>query len=412
MPIAAGASPTALDQLIQRSKELGGPVDLHLLVNGIGKGLIKKAVEESDGKIKISALFLGPNLREAYANRQVRYIPGNLADFSRFVVDPDKPEFKYSAMIVRVAPPDAEGRYSLGPNHDHIMTILEWAPHIKVIAEVNPNIPRTRGSNFLTRNQITRLFESQDVLAGPAKLPLTEVELRIGEHLANLVKEGATIQVGIGNIFDGLAPALQAKGQKELHIRTEMFSDSLMDVMNLGIVGSAITGFAYGTPDLYKWLDGNQALEFHSTDFVNNPGFISQIYRMTAINTALQVNLYGEVNATMGPSGRISSPGGQVEFMQGASKSVDGKSIVAIRSTAKNGELSTIVLDFYRGPITTPHEVVSHVVTEYGIATLRGKNEAERAKALIRVAHPNFRKALAEEAFERNLISAEERDEF
>ena len=184
-----------------------------------------------------------------------------------------------------------------------------------------------------------------------------------------------------------------------------MFGDALMEMIQNGVVTEAKTGFAYGSEDLYRWLNNNEKVTFERTEIVNNPAIVQNINGFHAINTALQVNLYGEVNATMGPGGqRISSPGGQVEFMTGASRATNGKAIIAIRSTAKAGELSTITLDLYPGPITTPHESVSHVVTEYGIAELRGYSTRDRAVNLINVAHPKFRKQLFEQAKERGLL--------
>lgn len=404
MPIAAGASPEAVGAMIQKATTLKKGIDLHVLVNGVSANDFRKGVETTDGKFRVHALFLGGNMRELYAEGKVDVVPGNLSDFTRFMKDPSQTAFQYDAIVVRVSPANAEGYHSLGPNNDMIMTILRHRPDIKIIAEVNPNVPFTHGNNKIHKNQLISTFESQTQLAGPAVVPPSAVDAKIGYYIGSLVESRAKLQIGIGNIFSGVPDGLQAFKRKGITISTEMFGDPMMDMMNRGIAVKAETGFAYGSANLYRWLHGNEKVEFKETELVNNPGRISRYKKFHAVNTALQVNLFGESNATMGPNGRISSPGGQVEFMTGAARSEGGKAIIAIRSTAKEGTLSSIVLDFYKGPITTPHESVTHVVTEYGVAELRGKGEPDRAVALINIAHPKFRKQLTEQALERGLI--------
>lgn len=403
IPIAAGASPEGVDALMRRAPATAQGFDVHVLVNGISEKAFAEGIEKGRNLVRLHALFLGGNLRKLYSEGRVNYIPGNLADFAA-LVRAGHPNFKYDAIVVRVSP-ERNGVHSLGPNHDHVMTILEALPNIKVIAEVNPAIPFTNGTNRIPAARITAKFEGKGGLAGPAKVPLTDVEVTIGRNLAKLVPNDATVQVGIGNLFDGMPAALKAEGRQNLKIHTEMFGDALKELVENGVATEAKTGFAYGSEDLYRWLDNNQKVLFERTEIVNDPGVVQKINGFHAINTALQVNLYGEVNATMGPGGqRISSPGGQVEFMTGASRAQNGKAIIAIRSTAKGGELSTITLDLYPGPITTPHESVSHVVTEYGVAELRGYSTRDRAVNLINVAHPKFRQELFEQAKERGLL--------
>ena len=184
-----------------------------------------------------------------------------------------------------------------------------------------------------------------------------------------------------------------------------MFGDPLKDLIDMGIAKNAETGFACGSQDLYKWLDKNKKVKFIDTLTVNSPARVQETPDFHAINTALQVKLTGDVNAEMGPVGRLSSPGGQVEFMSGASRSKGGKSVIAIRSTAKDGSLSTITTDLYNGHVTTPSESVHYVVTEYGIATLKGKDTWEKAVELINVAHPKFREELVREALEKGIFS-------
>ncbi len=404
LPIAAGASPEAVAALVDHASKLNKGIDLHVLVNGVSATEFRKGVETTDGKFRVHALFLGGNMRELYADGKIAVIPGNLSDFTNHMKDPTQKDFHYDAIVVRVSPPDANGYHSLGPNNDMIMTILKNRPDIKIIAEVNPNVPYTMGDNKIHTGRITSKFESNTELAGPAVVPPSDVDAKIGENIASLIPSKSTLQIGIGNIFSGVATGLERHGVKDLKISTEMFGDAMMDIMQKNIATSAETGFAYGSKNLYTWLNHNSKVEFKETEFVNSPGRVAATNQFHAVNTALQVNLFGESNATMGPKGRISSPGGQVEFMTGAARSADGKAIIAIRSTAKEGALSTIVLDLYKGPITTPHESVTHVVTEYGVAVLKGKTEAQRAVSLINVAHPKFRKGLMEEALTSGLI--------
>ena len=209
------------------------------------------------------------------------------------------------------------------------------------------------------------------------------------------------MQVGIGGLFGALGKALHEKGRTGIKIFSEMFGDPQMEMLENGVADSAEAGFAYGSTALYKKLDRNQKVRFVETEYVNNPGRIARLANFNAVNTALQVNLRGDANATHGEDGeRISSPGGQVEFMSGAARSEDGtgKAIIAIRSTARREEISTIVLDNYAGSVTTSHENVNYVVTEYGIAALQGVNESVRAARLISIAHPEIQRAIDRES--------------
>ncbi len=407
VPIAAGASPEGIAAIVQNAASTDKGYDVHMLVNGVSEATINKGLEVKGGKFRVHALFLGGNLRKAYKQGRADVVPGYLSDFTRLVRDPEQVEFHYDAIIVRVAPKDAQGRYSLGPNNDMIMTIIKDRPDIKVIAEVNPTVPNMQGDNFLTDEQITAKFESRAALAGPPKVPLTPVEAEIGKYIGAIVPSSAYLQMGIGNVFDGVPNGLRNARRNDLKVWTEMFGDPLFDLVKFGLVNEVKAGFAYGSGNMYMELPNyHQKIKFIPTEEVNDPGTISKFPGFHAINTALQVNLRGDTNATHGADGvRISSPGGQVEFMSGAARSAGGKAIIAIRSTAKNGELSTIVLDTYGGMVTTPHESVTHVVTEYGIATLIGRSESQRVLALINVAHPKFRAQLRDQALQRRLIT-------
>jgi acyl-CoA hydrolase len=407
-PIAAGASPEAMSALIQLAAGAKKGFDISILVNGINESTLRKGAELPGGKIRFNSLFVGSSMRKLHNEGKINYIPGYLSDFPRYMRDPAMKDFNYDAIVVRVSPPNAEGFHSFGPNYDMIHTILEAHPKIKIIAEVNPNIPFTAGENKIHASKLTAQFKSSAKLAGPPIVPFTEVEKRIGLSLGKLIENDSTLQVGIGNIFGGLADGLKKAKRTNLKISTEMFGDGLKDIMEKGIASEAETGFAYGSEDLYKWLNLNEAVKFVSTEKVNDTALIQNTEKFHAVNTALQVDLRGSVNAEIGPEGRLSSPGGQVEFMSAASRSLGGKSIIAIRSTAKNGDFSTIGIELYKGNVTTPAESVHYVVTEYGVALLKGKSESERAIALINIAHPKFREELKNKAIESSIISVED----
>lgn len=411
-PIAAGASPDGMSALIDRAAELPHGVDVHVQVNGISEATFRRGVATPDGKFRLHVGFLGANLRLLNREGKVNVIPAYLSDFARHVGNPNMTEFHYDAMVVRVSPPDSQGRYSLGPNNDMIKTILALRPGIKVIAEVNPNIPFTIGDNFLTEKDITAKFESRTELASPASMPIDDIEHRIGDHLASLIGDGSTVQIGIGGTFAGLPDAMIRHGRRGIRFDTEMASDEMMRMVDSGVAEGIRTGFFFGSTRLYNWIAHNPKVDVVPTLVANDSNRLSQTKGFVAVNTALQINLRGDVNAEIGPQGRVSSPGGQVEFMWAGMHAPNGKAIIALRSKLKFKPISAIVLDNYAGNVTTPNQMVTHVVTEYGVAELAGKSEAQRALALIRIAHPDFRSQLAQQALERGLINAAQRSEF
>jgi hypothetical protein len=211
IPIAAGASPEAVEALISRTEKLKKGIDLHVLVNGISAQTFKKGVETTDGKFRVHALFLGGNLRELYNENKVSVIPGNLSDFTRMMRDAKQTDFHYDSILVRVSPANNKGFHSLGPNHDMVMTILRDRPDIKIIAEVNPNVPFTMGDNRIHKSKFTASFESKTELAGPTTVPANEIDSQIGHHIGQLVDSGATLQVGIGNIFGAVPEGLKVQ---------------------------------------------------------------------------------------------------------------------------------------------------------------------------------------------------------
>ncbi|MGZ3662580.1 MAG: acetyl-CoA hydrolase/transferase family protein [Bdellovibrionota bacterium] len=413
-PIAAGASPEAVVALAQYAKGLKEGLNVHMLVNGVPAGSVEKAlaVARLDGKpaIDIDALFVGPNLRGPVAEGKVDVKDDHLGALANKMFKREE-GYTYDAIVVRVAPADAEGRYSLGANNDMILDIIEKNPGIKVIAEVNENVPRTIGKNYLQEKDIAAKFKSDTKLAGPSVPPYEEgIEGNIGRNLAGIIDDGSTLQIGIGNVFGGLPTAMAEKVGKVkkwngIEMYSEMVGDSAMAMTEKGVVKNIKAGFGFGSEEFYRWTAGNKKIEFLPTRVMNDRALIAQNPKMTSVNTALQVDLAGNANATVGPGGRvISSVGGQFDFMRGAADSPGGKSIMVIRARVKGKAESAIVLDTYNGNVTTAGDYVSHVVTEFGVAEIKGTSPAVRAARIINVAHPDDRRRLFEEALAKKIL--------
>lgn len=415
LPIAAGASPEGLDALIARASTMREGVELHMWVNGVPRAIMEK-IRQSSGKVSLHAHFLGPNMRELYRDGFIQLVPGYLSQFPS-MVEENHPDYLFDVVLTRVSVPDENGDVSLGANCDTVCTVLEKQPKVFIIGEANKNVPSTFRrattrdvSNSIPRERIGALFYSESKLAQPEAVAVTPVEEAIGMNLASLIDDGAVLQLGIGNIFGGLPAGLRNYKRRGIKIWTEMMGDVLQEIMQDGVATEAVTGFGFGSQTFYSWLNGNEHVRFESTLVVNDTRTIARHKSFRAVNTALQVSLTGEVNATSGPPsrGRISSPGGQVEFLIGANGSDGGQSIIAIRSTAtiKNSDgspqmISTLVPRTYPVRDGTPGAFVSHVVTEYGVASLKGKSEREKAIALIRIAHPALRVQLFMEAIDQ-----------
>jgi len=348
----------------------------------------------------VHALFIGANVRDAVNEGRGDYVPLFMSDtpylFTSRVVPID-------VCLVQVSPPDGHGYCSYGVSVDVTLAARKYAR--VVVAEVNEQMPRTFGRSFVHVSRLTHIIESDRPLPEHASASPSDVERRIGEHVASLVEDGATLQIGIGEIPNATLACLYDR--KDLGVHTEMFSDGVVDLVEAGVVtndmktvmpGKIATSFVLGTKRLYDFVDNNPSVEFQTSDIINNPHIIAQNYKMTSINSALQVDITGQVSADSIGSTLYSGPGGQVDFVRGASRSRDGKAIIALPSTAKDGMFSRIVpfLDPGGGVVTSRADV-HYVVTEYGIADLFGKSTRERARALINIAHPKFRASLEAE---------------
>lgn len=346
------------------------------------------------------ALFIGENARAAVQSGRADYVPVFLSEIPRLLCDGTLP---LDVALVQVSPPDEHGFCSFGVEVGVTKPAAECAKF--VIAEVNAQMPRVWGDSFIHLNKLNAIVETDYALpnAPQARLDTTGalngVSNRIGALVAELIPDGATLQLGIGSIPDAVLHNLEHK--RDLGIHSELFSDGVIDLIERGVItnerktfhpGKIVSGFLFGSARLYKFVHDNAMVELHPSDYVNDPFNIAKNYRMTAINSALEVDLTGQVCADSIGTRPYSGIGGQVDFVRGAARSPGGKAIIALPSTAKGEKQSRIVPQLKAGAgVVTSRGDVQYVVTEYGIASLRGKSLSERARALIDIAHPKFR---------------------
>ncbi len=359
---------------------------------------------EMKGHFELASWFHAPGSRAALKNNTgtVTYVPNMLHRSATDFIFARKPNIFYGTCT----PPDKHGYVSLSLGITYEKDILEAAD--LVILEVNPLLPRTFGDTHLHISEVDFFVEHEQIVPELPSPQPSETDLTIGRYIGELVEDGSTIQLGIGGIPNAAALALRDK--KDLGVHTEMIVDSMMELYEMGVItnrkksfhkGKLVATFAMGSRKLYDWLDDNVAVEFMRGRWVNNPAVVSQNSKMVSINTCLMVDLTGQVaSESLGPV-QYSGTGGQSDTAEGAVEGIDGKgkSIIACYSTAKGGKVSTIVPMLPEGTAVTLHRsLVDNVVTEFGIARLRGKTVRERARELIAVAHPDFRAELTEKA--------------
>ncbi|MCC6905256.1 MAG: acetyl-CoA hydrolase/transferase family protein, partial [Anaerolineae bacterium] len=308
--------------------------------------------------------------------------------------------------MVQVSPPDEHGWCSYGVEVGVTKPATEVAK--VVIAEINPRMPRTLGDSFIHVSKIDHIVEVDYPLLEFHMSEPSTIQDAIGKHIAGVIEDGSTLQMGIGGIPDAVLGYLHDK--KDLGIYTELFSDGVIDLVEEGVItnarksfhpGKIIAGFVLGTQRLYDFIHDNPLVEFHPSDYVNDPFNIAKNDRMVAINSAIEIDLTGQVCAdSMGPV-LYSGVGGQVDFVRGAARSKGGKPIIALASTAKNGTVSRIVWQLKPGAgVVTTRSDVHYVATEFGITNLYGKTVRERVLSLIEIAHPHFREELLRQAYE------------
>ena len=388
------ATPTPLlKALAARKDELENVELVHLLQMGEDPF----ASLEMEGHFRRRSLFVGPADREAVNQGRADYVPVMLHQvpwlFKRGILPLD-------AAIVQVSPPDEHGFCSLGVEVIATKAAVETAPI--VIAMVNPRMPRTLGDTFVHVSRFTAIVEVDWPLPELKREGFGEVERRIGEHVAGLIEDGATLQMGIGAIPDAVLASLE--GRRDLGVHTEMISDGVLEAWEKGLItgakkslhpGKIVGTFVLGSERLYRFVHDNPLFELHPADYVNDPFVIAQNRKMVAINSAIEVDLTGT---------RIYSGfGGQLDFIRGAARSEGGRPIIALPSTAKGQSRIVPFLKPGAGVVTTRADV-HYVVTEWGVAELFGRSLRERAKALIAIAHPDFREALLQGAWERGLL--------
>lgn len=397
--VGSGAAvPLALLQaLAEHGEALHDTEILHILTLGIDP----TTEERFTDRVRHANFFIGPNNRQAVEQCRADYTPIFLSEIPRLFKSGAVP---IDVALIQVSPPDRHGFASYGVAVDIVKSATEAAGH--VIAQVNPNMPRTLGDSFIHLDEIDTLVFSDDPLPELPPRPLDEVSSRIGRYVASLIEDGSTLQMGIGAIPDATLANLGDK--RDLGIHTEMFSDGLLPLIAGGVVNNArktlhrkkiVTSFVMGSRRLFDFVDNNPLIEFRPSQYTNDPFLIAQNDKMVAINSALEVDLTGQVCADSIGHRFFSGIGGQVDFVRGAARSRGGKPIIALPSTAKDGEVSRIVAQLSEGAgVVTTRGDVHHIVTEYGIASLHGKSIRHRAVALISIAHPKFRQQLLAEA--------------
>jgi 4-hydroxybutyrate CoA-transferase len=364
-------------------------------------GAERGSVSDIAGHFRHRALFIGPNARAAVNEGRADYVPVFLSDVPRLFGSGALP---LDTVLVNATPPDAHGFCSLGVSVEAMHAAVRAAK--TVIVQLNRAMPRTLGESFIHVDDIDLAVEVDvppyEHLVGN----IGDVERRIGEHVADLVPDGATLQLGIGAI--PVATALALRDKRDLGIHTEMFTDPVVDLVEAGVVtgarkernrGKIVTAFLMGSQRLYRFVDDNPMVEMRAVDFTNDTHVIRSFSRMVAINSAIEVDLTGQVCADSIGHRLYSGVGGQMDFIRGAAQAEEGKAIIALPSTASAGTRSRIVATLAAGAgVVTTRAHVRTVVTEWGAAELFGKSTRERAEALIGISHPDHRDALRAEA--------------
>ncbi len=390
---AAAAPSVLLDALVARAPELQDVGIVHLHIEGPGPHL----APEMDGHFRHRALFIGPNARRAVDEGRADYVPVFLSDVPRLFTSG---ALSLDAVLVNATPPDAHGFCSLGTSVEAMHSAIRAAT--TVIVQFNRAMPRTLGDSFIHVSEIDLAVE---VDVPPYERPvgeIGEVERQIGAHVAELVPDGATLQLGIGAI--PAATALFLRDKKDLGIHTEMFTDAVVDLVEAGAItgaakernrGKIVTAFLMGSRRLYDFVHDNPMVEMRPVDFTNDTSIIRTFRKMVAINSAIEVDLTGQVVADSIGSRPYSGVGGQMDFIRGAALAEEGQAIIALPSTAAGGTVSRITATLKEGAgVVTTRAHVRTVVTEYGVTDLLGRSLRERAAALIEIAHPDFRDEL------------------
>lgn len=388
-----------IDSLCNRYQELSNVEIIQIHTHGKAKYL-EAPYSKS---FKLVSCFVGDNVRKGVNMNNGDYVPIFLSEihwlFRRGI-------YPLDVAFIQVSPPDKHGFCSLGTSVDITLPAILTAK--KVIALINPNVPRTHGDGIIHTSKIDYAVEVHSPIHQTKAGTASEIELKIGKHVAELIDDGATLQMGIGNIPNAVLHNLT--NHKRLGIHTEMFSDGILPLVEQGVItgeekeiktGKIVTCFAVGSEKLYNFIDDNPLVHFKEAGYTNDTSIIKLNPKVTAINSAIEIDITGQVCADTIGQYQYSGVGGQMDFIRGASLSKDGKAIIAMPSITAKG-ISKITPFLKQGAgVTTTRAHVHYVATEYGVVNLFGKSLKQRAKALISIAHPNFREALEKEAYNR-----------
>ena len=396
---AAAAAPQQLiNAMSARHEELRNVEVCHLHTEGEAP----YANPELKNSFHVNSFFIGKNVRHTLKAGNGSYTPVFLSElptlFRRNIVDVD-------VALIHVSVPDKHGYCSLGVSVEATLAAIENANF--VIAQVNKNMPRTFGAGIIHVSEINAFVDCNDKLPGHEIAPPSEIENKIGNHVANLIEDRSTLQMGIGSIPNAVLSRLG--NHKDLGLHTEMFSDGVIDLILKDVIngnykkvnrGRALATFLIGSQRLYDYVDDNPFIEMRASNYTNDVGVISQNPKMVAINSAIEVDVTGQVCADSIGKNMYSGVGGQMDFIRGASLSKGGKAIIALPSITNKG-ISRIVPFLKQGAgVVTTRAHVQYIVTEYGVANLYGKTIKQRIKELVNIAHPNFRESIEKSYFE------------
>lgn len=359
---------------------------------------------EMAGHIRYETFIGSPGMKAGYwdalLNGRADCLPTYFSTVERDIAGGHYP---INVAMLSLSRPDRHGWCSFGLSVDYQRTAANAAT--LVIAQLNDQMPRTLGESFIHVSELDAIVEVSEPLAVSPMPPIGPVEEAIGERIAAMVHDGDTIQAGIGKIPNAVMKALV--GKKDLGVHSELFTTSMMELAEAGVINGrrktlhpnvSVATFAQGTSELYDWIDDNPSVQFFPVGYVNNPYVIARNDNLVSVNSCVEVDLFGQVAAESIGYKQLSGAGGQVDFVRGATMSRGGRSILAMTSTAGHGKISRVKLFLDAGtPVTTPRDEVQYIVTEYGVADLRGKANADRARALIKIAHPDFREQLRDD---------------
>ncbi|MDR1091819.1 MAG: 4-hydroxybutyrate CoA-transferase [Prevotella sp.] len=391
------AVPQVLAKALAENKDKFNNVEIyHMLTFGV----LPYVQEDMKGSFRHNTNFVGANSRKAVSENRADYTPCFFYELPSFF---ERGELPVDIAVVQITPPDSDGNCSFSVSCDYTKPAAHAAK--VVIAEMNDQMPFVGGDNFIHVSELDYIVECSQPIFEIPQPNITSVEEAIGNYCAELIEDGSTLQLGIGAIPDAVLNALKKK--KDLGIHSEMFSDGVIELVESGVIngrkktlhqGKMIANFLIGTRNFYDFVHHNPMVELYPVSYVNHPCTIMKNANLVAINSCIEVDLMGQVVSESIGSTQFSGTGGQVDFVRGASMAPNGKSIMAMPSTASKGSKSRIVPFIAQGAaVTTSRNDVEYVITEYGIARLKGKTLRERAKMLIDIAHPDFRDELTEE---------------